>query len=270
MKKVLIVEDDANINAALAIRMKGAGCAVLRASDGASGLALAREEKPDLIISDIKMAVGDGLSLAYRLKEGGFRIPIIFITASREAGLREKGFALGAAAFFEKPYRSADLMAKVAELLGDQPASAALVSPAPPPPAAARPASPKILVIEDDKDLAAALETRLRTAGYETVTAADADEGVLQTVRAHPALIVLDTSMTAADGFSVAEKIHSAAPGHAPFIFLTDQRHTAFFTKAERLQAARSIEKPYRPEDLLSAVRQCLPSVCAMPDAATG
>ena len=91
--RILIVEDDEHIGSALTIRMKNAGYHTLRASDGAAGLALALDKKPDLIITDIKMPVGNGLSLAYRIQESGLHIPMIFITASREPGLREKSHA---------------------------------------------------------------------------------------------------------------------------------------------------------------------------------
>ena len=118
MKKILIVEDDTKIAAALAIRLEAAGYSVMTAPDGLAGLKLAVEQKPDLLLMDIWMPVGLGFSVAQRLQSLGLNgIPIIFITASRARGLKKAAEALGAAAFFEKPYDPQALLAAIAEAL---------------------------------------------------------------------------------------------------------------------------------------------------------
>ena len=73
MKKILIVEDDTKIAAALSIRLEAAGYAALTAPDGLAGLKLALENKPDLILMDIWMPVGIGFSVAQRLHSLGLR-----------------------------------------------------------------------------------------------------------------------------------------------------------------------------------------------------
>ena len=114
MKKILIIEDDTKIAAALAIRLEAAGYAALTAPDGLAGLKLALESKPDLILMDIWMPVGIGFSVAQRLHSLGLSgVPIIFITASKIKGLRKTAEKLGAVTFFEKPYDSEQLLAAV-------------------------------------------------------------------------------------------------------------------------------------------------------------
>lgn len=111
MKKILIVEDDARIATALAIRLEAAGYEAIKAPDGFRGLQSAVRDRPDLIVMDIWMPVGIGFSVAQRLKSLGLAgIPIIFITASKVKGLRETATKMGAAAFFEKPYDSQELL----------------------------------------------------------------------------------------------------------------------------------------------------------------
>jgi DNA-binding response OmpR family regulator len=119
MKKILIVEDDARIAAALRVRLEAGGYQVVTGGDGFSGLKLAMTHKPQLILLDIMMPVGMGFSVAERLKDLGCGdIPIIFMTASKQAGLRKTAQRMGAAGFFEKPYDADELLAAVHLILG--------------------------------------------------------------------------------------------------------------------------------------------------------
>jgi len=119
MKKILVIEDDAKIAAALRIRLQSAGYEALTADDGFSGLKMTITHKPQLILLDIMMPVGMGFSVAERLKDLGLGdIPIIFITASKRAGLRKTAQRLGAAGFFEKPYDAEELLAAIHLILG--------------------------------------------------------------------------------------------------------------------------------------------------------
>jgi DNA-binding response OmpR family regulator len=114
MKKILVVEDDVKIAAALRIRLETAGYEVVAAGDGFSGLKMTMTHRPDLILLDIMMPVGMGFSVAERLKDLGLgEIPIVFLTASKRAGLRRTAHQLGAAGFFEKPYDAEELLAAI-------------------------------------------------------------------------------------------------------------------------------------------------------------
>ena len=118
MKKILVVEDDAKIAAALRIRLEAGGYEVVTAGDGFNGLKMTLTHRPQLILLDIMMPVGMGFSVAERLKDLGLGIPIIFITASKRSGLRKTAQRLGAAGFFEKPYDADELLAAVHLILG--------------------------------------------------------------------------------------------------------------------------------------------------------
>ena len=120
-KKILVVEDDLKIATALAIRLEAAGYQTVIAPDGFQGLQLVLGGRPDLIVMDIWMPVGIGFSVAQRLQSLGLAgIPIIFITASKLPGLKEAAESLGAAAFFEKPYDSQELLEAVASALHEK------------------------------------------------------------------------------------------------------------------------------------------------------
>ena len=86
MKRILIIDDDATIRMALAMRLKSAGYHVITTASGYNGLVSVLEKKPDLIISDIWMPEGIGLSVAKRLKEIQIEnIPIVFMSADRQS-----------------------------------------------------------------------------------------------------------------------------------------------------------------------------------------
>jgi two-component system cell cycle response regulator len=117
-KQILIVEDDTRIATALAVRLNAAGYEVLTAPDGVQGLQLALNHRPDLIVMDIWMPVGLGLSVAQRLQSLGLgHIPIIVMTASKLEGLQQAAEEVGAVAFFEKPYNADELLKTIARTL---------------------------------------------------------------------------------------------------------------------------------------------------------
>jgi len=120
MKKILIVEDDDNLAKALAIRLESTGYKVTIAPDALHGVSSALKTQPDLTLLDILMPAGNGFTVADRIQELlPHEIPFIFVTASKQPGLRKKAEILGAAGFFEKPYETEDLLAAIKGALGE-------------------------------------------------------------------------------------------------------------------------------------------------------
>ncbi|MFT5453407.1 MAG: DNA-binding response OmpR family regulator [Enterobacterales bacterium] len=118
-KRVFIVEDDRKIAMAMGIRIKASGYDVEAAYDAVTAVRAAREYKPDLILLDISMPGGDGFSLAQKFQNlmGTAGVPIIFITASKKPGLKERAEELGAVGFFEKPYDPNELVNKISNVM---------------------------------------------------------------------------------------------------------------------------------------------------------
>ncbi len=120
MKKILMVEDDKRIIAALNVRLRARGYDVCAAYDATLAMTQAIAHQPDLALLDISMPGGDGFVVAERLRAtvATANIPIIFLTALKQPGLKEKAKAMGAVAFFEKPFESDDLLAVIDAALG--------------------------------------------------------------------------------------------------------------------------------------------------------
>lgn len=117
MKTILIADDDRNIVAALKKRLEANGYEVLTAYDGYIALKIALEEQVDLLLLDIWMPVGVGLSVAERLRQRGLDIPIIYMTASKAPGLSDAAMKLGAAGYIEKPYDPKLLLELIEQVL---------------------------------------------------------------------------------------------------------------------------------------------------------
>jgi CheY-like chemotaxis protein len=114
---IMVVDDDPKIVKALALRLNAAGYKTITTFNGVRALVLAQLNKPDLIITDMWMPEGSGLSMAYRVKELLPGTPLIFLTASKQSGLDEKARLLGAAGYLEKPYEPGALLEMVSQLL---------------------------------------------------------------------------------------------------------------------------------------------------------
>ena len=114
-KTILVVEDDKKIVMALTVRLKGHGYDVVAAYDAAMAMSIAMEHRPDLVLLDISMPGGNGFMVAKRLQDevSTAGVPFIFLTASKQPGLRETARDLGAVGFFEKPYEAEALLAAI-------------------------------------------------------------------------------------------------------------------------------------------------------------
>ena len=120
MSKILYVEDNEDSVFMLSWWLTRMGFQVLIAGDGREGIALARSERPDLILMDLSLPVLDGWQATRALKAAPETraIPIIALTAHAMDGDREKALHSGADDYDTKPLRSTQLLAKIRALLG--------------------------------------------------------------------------------------------------------------------------------------------------------
>ena len=118
-RKILIVEDDADIRALLNARLRQGSYDTAVATDGMSALAVARREQPDLIVLDLGLPAGDGFTVMERLRAitSLADVPVVVITARDAATNRDKAEASGAVAFVEKPIDFDQLLETIDGLL---------------------------------------------------------------------------------------------------------------------------------------------------------
>jgi two-component system alkaline phosphatase synthesis response regulator PhoP len=113
--KVLIIEDDANIQELIRYNLAKEGYQVISAIEGEDGLTKAQTEKPNLIILDLMLPGMDGLEICRLLKadSGTAGIPIIMVTAKGEESDVVAGLELGADDYMTKPFSPKVLVARI-------------------------------------------------------------------------------------------------------------------------------------------------------------
>ena len=117
--RVLLVEDDPVILRLLEVNFELEGYDVLLAHDGAEGIDMARDQRPDLVISDIMMPNVSGIELVEALKgdEVTAGIPIILLSAKAQSADVRAGMEAGADDYITKPFEPLELVDRVQALL---------------------------------------------------------------------------------------------------------------------------------------------------------
>ncbi|EAX47265.1 two component transcriptional regulator, winged helix family [Thermosinus carboxydivorans Nor1] len=117
--KILIVEDEANIRELVRFNLAKEGYVVLEAEDGNAALALARRERPDLIVLDLMLPGMDGLDVCRILKGSSETagMAIIMLTAKAEEVDKIIGLELGADDYMVKPFSPRELLARIKAVL---------------------------------------------------------------------------------------------------------------------------------------------------------
>ena len=118
-KKILVVDDELPIIRLLTLRLKANNFDVVSANDGYECVEKAKSELPDLILLDIKMPGGGGISAFKNLKEidATKSIPVIFITAYPSAEVKKLVMDMGAQGFIAKPFDTEFLTNSVNNIL---------------------------------------------------------------------------------------------------------------------------------------------------------
>ena len=118
--KILVVDDDPNVQRLLQYTLKQEGYDVVTASDGTEGFRMWDAEAPDLILLDVMLPKLDGYQVAAKIRadEGpSTHVPIIMLTAEREVEQKVRGLRAGADDYLIKPFHPAELMARIKSLL---------------------------------------------------------------------------------------------------------------------------------------------------------
>jgi DNA-binding response OmpR family regulator len=117
MFNILVCEDDRNIRNLMIKFLKKDGYEVFESENGAQALDVLDSSHIDLLITDVMMPVKDGIQLSLELREAGYKLPILIITARESIEDKKTGFSSGADDYMVKPIDMDEMLMRVSALL---------------------------------------------------------------------------------------------------------------------------------------------------------
>jgi two-component system chemotaxis response regulator CheY len=119
MAAILTVDDSPSVRQMIKLVLAPSGHKVVEAGDGSEGLAKAKAERFDLVITDLNMPVMNGLEMIRGLRAlpSFTGVPIVFLTTESDDGVKQQAKAAGATGWITKPFKPEQLLAVVAKLV---------------------------------------------------------------------------------------------------------------------------------------------------------
>src|ERR1700679_4187943 len=111
--RLLVVEDEPNILELLSASLRYAGFDVVTAAAGGEAVQAAQRHRPDLIVLDVMLPDMDGFDVVRRLRSGGARVPVVFLTARDATEDKIRGLTLGGDDYVTKPFSLAEVIARI-------------------------------------------------------------------------------------------------------------------------------------------------------------
>jgi CheY-like chemotaxis protein len=237
---VLVIDDDPAVHDLLQRSLAKEGFRVACASDGRTGLELARQLKPAVITLDVMMPGLDGWAVLSALKADPAlaTIPVVMLTIVDDKNI---GFSLGAADYLTKPIdwsRLASILKKYRKPSDRQ----------------------MVLVVEDDERTREMLRRTLAKEGWQVAEAENGRRGLERVVENVPALILLDLMMPEMDGFDFMQEFRKRPDCRlVPVIVITAKDLTDEERRRLNGEVARILQKSSTSrEDLVAEVRDLL------------
>jgi DNA-binding response OmpR family regulator len=121
-KKILVVEDDADVRLGYNVLLKAHHYDMFFAADSLCAMTEARQHRPDLMILDLGLPAGDGFVVLERFRAipNLGVIPVIVVSGRDVRGNKERAMKAGAKAFLQKPWNDDELLAIIGDLLGEK------------------------------------------------------------------------------------------------------------------------------------------------------
>lgn len=271
MALILVVEDNPINLELMTYLLQAHGHRTLSAPDGRAGLALARQQPPDLVICDLQMPVLDGHGMAAALRSDPVlqTVPRIAVTAAAMVGDREQALASGFQAHVPKPIDPQTFVPLIERFL--QPSESRAAQPDAGesqggtllPDDARAPRDGLVLLMVDDQPRH--LEYKrdlLEPAGYTVLTADSAEAAWPQLCQAPVDLVLSDVMMPGMGGFALLRQVRAEPRLQGlPFLFLTSTAcDSVSRQRGLALGANAYLMRPIESLALLAEIRAALPA----------
>lgn len=263
--RILVIEDNpANLELMLYL-LRAYKHEALGAEAGEKGLALARSERPDLVVCDIQLPGIDGYEVVRRLKSdpATTSLPVIAVTAFAMVGDRDRVLSAGFDGYIGKPIAPESFVGEVEQFLGPKangmPPRHGGATAATPPERAAH-AGARILVVDNSAANRELLASTLAPFGYDVTVAANVPAALASAAVRRPDLIISDMHMPGMNGLELLARIQADVElREVPFAFASattwNEREQR---RATELGADMFILMPCEPRALLRHVEELL------------
>ena len=244
-KLILVVDDSRLIHSHTVPILQGAGYEVLSAYDGAEGLKLTREHKPDLLISDVEMPKMDGYELCRLVKEDPetAHLPVLISSTLGESQDLERGFDAGADDYMVKPVLAVDLLTRTKQLLAESMPST----------------REHIVVVDDSPAQRHYVADCLARQGFRISTAENGREALDLILREPPHLVVSDYEMPVMTGFELVHALRAnPKTRNMPVIMLTARDSKRDKAQMRAAGASAYLVKPFAQDKCIATVERTL------------
>lgn len=217
-KRILIVDDDAALIQALSARCASLGLNVISTRDGLEAVMVITKDRPDLVILDIDMPAANGITVCENLvKDPNIPpIPVIFLSGRTDVVTIKRCESLGADYVKKGIDAWTELKRLIEQHLAAPEISSAGESPKP---------APMVLMVDDDKNLCAAMTIRFEKSGYRIEVAHGGMQGFWKALKHRPDVIITDYCMPEGSAEYLVDRLsRHELTRNTPVILMTGKR----------------------------------------------
>jgi len=244
MPKVLVADDSLTVRQIIERVLTSVGFEVVLATDGEEAIAWLAKERPDLVVSDIRMPAKSGFDVCEFVKTHPTLsdIPVLLIAGAVDAEVQRQAKACRADDVLKKPFKGAILLDRARKLLGSPQIRI-----------------PKVLVVDDSVSFSRVIESQLTSAGLEVALTASGEKAVAWLAKERPDLIIADIYMPGMSGFELCEfvKTHPTLSG-TPVLLITGIVDEETRRQAKACRADDVLKKPLTGSALYDRIKELL------------
>lgn len=242
---VLLADDSELIHRHTVPLLRGAGYEVLEAWDGEQALALLRQQRPELLLSDVEMPRLNGYELCRAVKSDPelAGTPVVMCSSLGEAADLERGFDAGADEYLVKPVVPEELISRLHALLATR-----LIA-----------TRERVLVVDDSAAIRHLVADCLRRQGFVVSTAVDGKDGLAKAVAEPPELVLTDYDMPQMNGFELVLALRrDLRTRDIPIVMLTARDTERDQAKMRAARLTSYLVKPFSTDKCIALVERVL------------
>ena len=271
--QILVIDDSTTAQQILKDIFTDAGYDVIQAFDGESGIALAQQHKPVLIIMDVIMPGMSGFQATRMIRKDPeiASTPIMIVSGNEQAGDHFWLSSIGADLYLTKPFTRADIYSALDKLLYSD-AAKKITEASETSNEVIEPDQTyddkniiigdeqQILVVDDSKTVQYQMKKILMQRGYDVLQAYDARSGIIMAKKNKPALIIMDVVMPGPNGFQATRYIRKDPDiSDIPIIIISGNQEACEQFLATKLGANHFLTKPFSRNEIFSVIEKTLP-----------